>query len=470
MQKDEAWRELDQRLKAMQELLRASGRRYSDLPLALFALEFFRRKLGLQPTLASLSEPNEVLQLARKVEERRFLAERLEYDIELVESQLYGSHWDGEPFAGYLLDDVIQLDEATIAKLLPFVNGAYSERDLQSWLLEQLQSLDFASHHETPHEVADLMLSLPSEKRGMCVFDPACGSGSLLSAAYERFDPAHTAFYGQEEDRYAYSWATVRFALQGAREANVRLASALNSTDTDDGWSQARRRFDVVVTNPPFGEQIQLVDLNWLIPRSSSGLSRSGGKIASELAYILIAHERLKSGGTAAVIIPNGVLFRSGADLKIRTGLVEQGAVDTVIALPARLFAPSTAIETSILILRRPTEAQTDTRTLFIDARALGVRQGHKIVFDEASVVQVVKIFRERLAEPGFSRLVDKAEIETQEFSLVPSKYVEKIVTAGIDDADRRIQIAKLDSRYGELLDEYEVLRKKLWTDGEADT
>jgi type I restriction enzyme M protein len=205
-----------------------------------------------------------------------------------------------------------------------------------------------------------------------------------------------------------------------------------------------------------------LAELYGLFDVSRVFASRPDGEISSETAYVLMVYEHLSARGTAAIIVPNGVLFRSGLDQRIRMELVEQGAVHAVISLPARLFAPATMIETSILVLRRPDEGHTDAGTLFIDARELGTRQGPKVVFDEKAVDQVLNTYRERRSELGFSKVTGKSEVEAKSYSLIPSNYVEQAAATKIDEPFRRAQIAELDEKHETLLAEYETLRAML--------
>lgn len=441
MHEDEVWRELDQRLKRMQELGRISGHPNLGLPIALFALEFLRQKYELGPSIGSLSTSSDVLQIARQVESRLF--------------------WEDAPFSQYLLNDINQLDPRTTQEWLTLVDQVYTQDCFESWLQERLYDLEFPWAHETPREVARLMASLPGRgASNNTVFDPACGSGGLLLAAQKIFDPDQTLFVGREANGYACSWAKVRLVVNGAKHTEIELGPRLKAVDIRNGWEQKRRRFDIVLTNPPFGIQIPIAELDWLIDNHLFA-RRSSGRISSELAYLLSAYEHLDNLGTAAVLVPNGVLFRTGTDIQIRRSLVEQGAIAAVIALPARLFAPITAIETCIVVLCRPVDDQ-DIGTLFVDASTLGSRRGKKNVLDDTSVDQIASVYHRRLTEPGFSSLVSKTEIESKDYLLTPSTYVKQPVNTIIDGRDRRAEIVKLDAHYLDLLDEYEILRSKL--------
>ncbi|CAD0210128.1 hypothetical protein AGRHK599_LOCUS141 [Rhizobium rhizogenes] len=441
MHEDKVWRELDQRLKRMQELGRISGHPNLGLPIALFALEFLRQKYKFGPSIGSLSTSSDVLQIAREMESRLF--------------------WEDAPFSQYLLNDLTQLDPLTTLEWLNLVDHVYTQCCFESWLQERLYDLEFPWAHETPREVARLMASLPGRSASNNeVFDPACGSGGLFLAAQKIFDPDQTLFVGREANGYACSWAKVRLAVNGAKHAEIELGPRLKAVDIRDEWERQRRRFDVVLTNPPFGIQIPIAELEWLID-SHLLAHRSNGRISSELAYLLSAYEHLDNLGTAAVLVPNGVLFRAGTDIRVRRSLVKQGAIAAVIALPARLFAPVTAIETCIVVLRRPVDDQ-DIGTLFVDASTLGSRRGKKNVLDDTSVDQIARVYDQRLTEPGFSSLVSKTEIEAKDCLLTPSTYVKQPADIMVDNRDRRTEIAELDAHYIELLDEYETLRSKL--------
>jgi type I restriction enzyme M protein len=216
-----------------------------------------------------------------------------------------------------------------------------------------------------------------------------------------------------------------------------------------------------VLTNPPFGVQFQLYKLEWLVSRAQF----KGGRMSSELAYLMSAYHHLAEAGVAAILVPLGVLFRAGMDLSVRKALVDEGAVDAVIALPARLSAPVTVIETAIMVLRRRTSGKPVVGTLLIDARQLGVRHGQKIVLDEAATGKILDVYRHRTVEPGFSTVVETSDIIAQDFNLAPSRYIEQLPTATVDVSERRDHIATLDRHSRQLLDEYEALIETLMVD-----
>lgn len=431
---------LDKRLKEMQDLGRASGHPGVNTPLALLGLCFFHRRLGTGPAPDTLSTSAEVLRLARDIELRL--------------------GWNGQPFSRYLLSDLPSLDQTTVGKWLASAQGVGMEAGFEGWFLGQLESLMLPTFQETPRAVAQMIVSLFDEEPALRVLDPACGTGGLLSAAWQRFGPGRSALVGKEGNGYAYAWATVRLAVQGAWDVRIELDQALRAGD--DVMNGERQRADIVLTNPPFGLQVPVADLPPSIRGSALFAGQQPARVSSETAHVLMAYESLSGKGAAAIIVPNGFLVRGGADQRIREALVEQGAVGAVIGLPARLFAPATAIETSILVLRGPGKRSGEQGTLFIDARGLGHRRGPKAVLDETAVDRILATFNACRSERGFSEIVGKSKLQAAGCSLVPSAYVEHVALERIDAPDRRAKINDLDERYASLLAEYEVLRSQL--------
>lgn len=438
MQKSEAWRDLDQRLRAMQDLLRGSGASDPNLPLALFALQFLASK-ELRHSQSHISQMQEMQRLVSEVERE--------------------IGWDDQPFSEHLLADLKRLDSKALHGLLAQVHNIAPDNDLQAWLLEQTYALHWGGGHDTPRELARLMASLPRFDGPVRVFDPSCKSGNLLIAAREQLN-THSELLGQESDRNICAWAKVRLAISHTSNTKVELATSREPSPVDNSVRYGRY-FDVVLSNPPFGVQFQLDKLEWLV----STTQFKGGRMPSELAYLMSAYHHLAEAGVAAILVPLGVLFRTGMDSSVRKALLDENAVDAVIALPARLSAPATAIETAIMVLRRATPDKSDVGTLLIDARQLGVRHGQKVVLDEAATGKILDVYQHRTVEPGFSTVAETSDIIAQDFNLSPSRYVEQLPTATVDVSARREHIATLDRHSQQLLDEYEVLIEALMLD-----
>ncbi len=448
MQQSEAWRNLDQRLRAMQDLLRGSGLSDANLPLALFALKCLTQEPIFLERLSHWSEqPVERMSDLRSVEN---LARMFEDTM----------RWEDRPFTKYLLGDLSRVGSGIGSELLSLLDSLVEPTEVAPWLHERAQSIDLQLGNNTPRELARMMASLTSFDCASRVFDPSCGTGSLLLAAMETYHN-RPAIIGHELNGYARSWTRVRLAVSGFWEADLAPTEPWKVPWGTDKFRPARQ-YDVVLSNPPFGAQLQLDGIQHTYDFQYLGAHSKSGRMSSELVYLLTAYHHLAENGAAAILMPLGVLFRTGMDFGVRKALVDEDAVDAVIALPARLSAPVTTIETAIIVLRR---RKSDVGTLLVDARHLGVRHGQKVVLDEAATGKIFEVYRHRTVEPGFSTVIQTSDIIAQDFNLAPSRYIEQLPTATVDVFARRDHIATLDRHSQQLLDEYEALIETLTVD-----
>lgn len=449
MQKAEAGTDLDRHLKAMQDILNGSGLDNRNLPLALFALKFLAQEWNARHVGHRSNLPVEEMADLKSVEN---LARMFEDTL----------RWDDRPLTNYLLSDLSRVRGETEVALLSHVEDAILPNQCASWLLERTYHLDlpFGSNN-TPRELALMMAALPQIDGPVSVFDPSCGIGNLLIAALEAFGP-YSTFVGHEASASARSWTKVRLAIDGYWDADIDVPESGNARLASGSHE---RRFEVVITNPPFGIQFRQDDIRRIFHDTSLVSHSKTGRMSSELVYLLIAHRRLAQNGVAAVLVPLGVLFRTGTDSSVRKFLLEESVIDAVIALPGRLSAPATAIGTAIIILRQNPCGKKDGRTLFIDARQLGVRQGQKTILDEATIGKILDVYRQRTVEVGFSALVSQSHIATHEWSLDPGRYIEQPAAVPADVSARRDKINAFEQHYQQLLGEYEALIERLTSD-----
>jgi type I restriction enzyme M protein len=257
----------------------------------------------------------------------------------------------------------------------------------------------------------------------------------------------------------AWAWAQLRFLVLGLTNIELAIGNAL----TNRAFTRfiPKDGFDLVLTNPPFGH-LDPQTTSLLSHGSSNSSMRLPGRPSSEAAYIQETLSSLSNSGRAAVIVPNGFLSRGGADQKLRETLVRNGAVQAIVGLPERLFAPGTTIETAILFLNRRKPNDQKGRVLFVDARKLGRRDGARLVLDHDSTNQIRTVYKDWRDEAGFSRIVSLDELDPTSFSFSPARYVKPVTPVAISPYDRRSRIAELDARYSELHQEYEAIRLRL--------
>jgi len=284
------------------------------------------------------------------------------------------------------------------------------------------------------------------------VLDFACGSGSLALNVRDRM-PGHCAgkIYGQEKNITTYNLARMNMLLHGLRDTEFDIFHG--DTLTND-WDMLREtnpakmpKFDAVVANPPFslrwepteamGEDVRFKNYG-LAPKS-----------AADFAFLLHGFHYLKDEGVMAIILPHGVLFRGGAEERIRTKLLKDGNIDTVIGLPANLFY-STGIPVCILVLKK---CKRPDDVLFINASQHFEKGKRQNQLSEEHIDKIIDTYKDRKEEDRYSRRVGMKEIEENGFNLNISRYIStadseeeidlQAVHAELDEAENSIRAAK---------------------------
>lgn len=261
------------------------------------------------------------------------------------------------------------------------------------------------------------------------VLDFACGSGSLLLNVRKRIKESGGSIgkiYGQENNITTYNLARMNMLLHGMKDTEFEIFhgdTLKNQWDVLNEMNPSRKtEFDAIVANPPFSLRWEPNDaLAEDFRFKSYGLAP---KSAADFAFLLHGIHFLSSEGTMAIILPHGVLFRGGAEERIRTKLLKDNNIDTVIGLPANLFY-STGIPVCILVLKK---CKKEDDVLFINASAeenfkKGKRQNH---LRDKDIERIVKTYRNRPKEPieRYARSVSMEEIEKNGYNLNISRYV----------------------------------------------
>lgn len=257
------------------------------------------------------------------------------------------------------------------------------------------------------------------------VLDFACGSGSLLLNVRKRMgEHGIGKIYGQESNITTYNLARMNMLLHGVKDSEFEIHhgdTLLNDWDILAEENPAKKvTFDAVVANPPFSYRWDPSDASGEDFRFKNyGIAP---KSAADFAFLLHGFHFLGKDGTMAIILPHGVLFRGGAEAKIRTKLLKDGHIDTVIGLPANLFF-STGIPVCILVLKR---CKKPDDVLFINATSSehfekGKRQNSLL---DQNIEKIIDTYQFRKEEDRYSRRVGMAEIEKNDFNLNISRYV----------------------------------------------
>ncbi len=288
------------------------------------------------------------------------------------------------------------------------------------------------------------------------VFDFACGSGSLLLNVRHRMREAGGTIgkiYGMEKNITTYNLARMNMLLHGVKDSEFEI---YHGDTLSNDWDFLREtnpakmpRFDAVVANPPFSYRWEPGDAESEDMRfKNHGVAP---KSAADFAFLLHGLHYLKDDGVMAIILPHGVLFRGGAEERIRRKLLEDGHIDTVIGLPANLFY-STGIPVCILVLKK---CKKPDDVLFINA-ALGFEKGKRQnQLRPEHIERIIDIYQRRREEPRYSRRVNMEEVEKNDFNLNISRYVSTAV------AEEEVDLAAVHSRLVEIEKEIATARTK---------
>ena len=296
-----------------------------------------------------------------------------------------------------------------------------------------------AGEFYTPQQISDILSrvvildsqepSTGTKKRLESVMDFACGSGSLLLNVRKKVIKAGGTIgriYGQEKNITTYNLARMNMLLHGVKDREFEIFhgdTLLNEWDMMREANPAKKpSFDAIVANPPFSYRWEPTDaLADDVRFKSHGLAP---KSAADFAFLLHGFHFLKDEGVMAIILPHGVLFRGGAEERIRTKLLKDGHIDTVIGLPANLFY-STGIPVCILVLKK---CKKPNDVLFINAAEHFVKGKRQNQLSDDHIAKILDTYQHRTEEPRYSRRVEMAEIKKNDFNLNISRYISTAV------------------------------------------
>ena len=262
------------------------------------------------------------------------------------------------------------------------------------------------------------------------VYDPTCGSGSLLLKVADEAGTAVT-IYGQEKDSATSGLARMNMVLHNQPGALIKQGNTLTDPQFTD--SAALKTFDYVVANPPFSDKRWSTGLDPLKDRFER--FRSFGVPPAkqgDYAYLLHIVRSLKNTGKGACILPHGVLFRGNAEGDIRRALVRKGYIKGIIGLPANLFY-GTGIPACIVVIDK--ESAQDRKGIFmIDASGGFMKDGPKNRLRDMDIHKIVDVFNKRLDVPKYARMVPTTEIEKNDFNLNLPRYIDSQTPEDLQD------------------------------------
>lgn len=303
----------------------------------------------------------------------------------------------------------------------------------------------------TPQEVSELLtrITLVGKTEVNKVYDPACGSGSLLLnfAKILGKDHVRQGFYGQEINITTYNLCRINMFLHdiGFDKFDISLGDTLISPYHSDD-----EPFEAIVSNPPYS--IKWVgDSNPLLindPRfSPAGILAPKSK--ADMAFVMHSLNWLSTNGTAAIVCFPGMLYRSGAEQKIRKYLIDNNYIDCIIQLPDNLFF-GTTIATCIMVLKK---SKNINSTLFIDASQECVKVTNNNKLESHNIIDIIKWYTERIDVLYRTKLVPNSVIQEKDYSLTVSDYVEK------ETLKEKIDIHVLNTEINRIVAREDILR-----------
>ncbi|WP_369826765.1 type I restriction-modification system subunit M [Glutamicibacter sp. 0426] len=364
------------------------------------------------------------------------------------------------------LGNTVAKRNAKMVKLLDAIGdlplgGKFSDNsidlfgDAYEYLMQMYASSAGKSGGEyyTPQEVSELLAKIATvgKTRVNKVYDPAAGSGSLLLKFAKVLGKENVGgFYGQEINLTTYNLARINMFLHDINYENFDLALGDTLLDPHH-WDD--EPFEAIVSNPPYSIKWE-GDANPILindPRyAPAGVLAPKSK--ADLAFTMHMLHWLATNGTAAIVEFPGVLYRGGAERKIRKYLIDNNYVDAVVQLPADLFF-GTTIATCIIVLKK---SKKSNDVLFIDGSAEFVRGGNKNKLSEANQQTLLNAFTNRESSDHFATLVENSDIAANDYNLAVSSYVEA------EDTREIIDITELNARIEQIVARQAELRTSI--------
>lgn len=306
----------------------------------------------------------------------------------------------------------------------------------------------------TPADVSELLTRLGTVGKTEInkVYDPACGSGSLLLKALKILgkDAVRNGFYGQEINITTYNLCRINMFLHDVGFDKFDIACE-DTLTAPQHWDD--EPFELIVSNPPYSikwagnEDATLINDPRFAP---AGVLAPKSK--ADLAFIMHSLSWLASNGTAAIVCFPGIMYRGGAEQKIRKYLVDNNYVDCIIQLPSNLFF-GTSIATCIMVMKKN---KTDNKTLFIDASNECIKVTNNNKLTPENIDKIVDVFTKREEVKHFTHLASYEEVAENDYNLSVSTYVEA------EDTREKIDIKKLNAEIEEIVAREQMLRDEI--------
>lgn len=348
-------------------------------------------------------------------------------------------------------------------------NGKDILGEIYEYLIKQFASSAGKKGGEfyTPHEVSVILAKIVTanaakDGREFTVYDPTCGSGSLLLTVGKELsdDNNHIQYYGQELNTTTYNLARMNLMMHDVEYNFMHLSNADTlETDWPDGPDKQGidrpRSFDAVVANPPYSAHWNNAESKMKDPRFSD-YGKLAPKTKADYAFVLHSLYHLNNEGTMAIVLPHGVLFRGAAEEAIRKTLIDKNYLDAVIGIPANLFY-GTSIPTCILVFKKN---KTNKDILFIDASKEFEKAKNQNRLTDDNINKIVETYLNRKDVDKYAHVADLDEIKENDYNLNIPRYVdtfEEEPEIDLDEVNRQLmeddkEIADLEAKINEQL------------------
>lgn len=352
----------------------------------------------------------------RNIEQSSELFENLFEDVDLYSKKLGSSAQKQNQTISAVMKELATID---------LVHNGDALGDAYEYLIGQFASDSGkkAGEFYTPQPVSTLMTQIVLEgkenKKGFSVYDPTMGSGSLLLNV-KKFsnEPGTVNYFGQELNTSTYNLARMNMILHGIDVANQHLHNA-DTLDAD--WpTEEPTNFDGVLMNPPYSAKWS-ADKGFLDDPRFAMYGVLAPKSKADFAFLLHGYYHLKDTGVMVIVLPHGVLFRGAAEGKIRQILLENGAIDTVIGLPANIFF-NTSIPTTVVVLKKNRENKD---VLFIDASNDFTKAKNQNILEAKHIDNILEAYRNREDIDKYAHVASFNEIVENDFNLNIPRYVD---------------------------------------------
>lgn len=308
----------------------------------------------------------------------------------------------------------------------------------------------------TPQEVSELLtrIAIVGKKEINKIYDPACGSGSLLLKAAKILgkEKIRNGFFGQEINLTTYNLCRINMFLHDIdpRKFNIYNGDTLIEPSEEHANEEP---FEAIVSNPPYS--IKWVGDDNPILINDERFSPAGvlaPKSKADMAFIMHSLYWLASNGTAAIVCFPGIMYRGGAEKKIRQYLIDNNFIDCIIQLPDNLFF-GTSIATCIMVLSK---SKKENKTLFIDASKEFIKVTNNNKLTEENISNILNAYKDKEEKEYFSKIIPNSIIAENDYNLSVSTYVEK------EDMREKIDIDRLNREIEEIVKREDMLRKEI--------